>query len=345
MAGASLTRAPGTPGASTTALLAFGALAILLISSLGPAPRESLPVATLATVALSDDDGGAALFEAARLAPGRTVSNCLSVAYHGAGEAGSVRVLARDVAGPLAAALTLRIDVGLGGRFGDCAGFSGTTVYDGALSGLDNPTAAQPGAATGWSPRPGERRTYRMTATVHDVDTLQGTSVAATLTWLMVPEPPSVPPTAPATTPPATPATTPATTPAEPSVQPSIGPSGASAEPATPSPQAPGGAERGTGNDARSTQRGSTGSRIAAAVGAFGEVVADLGARMLRHGGFPLASLVAMAVFLIIQDRFDRRDPKLALARVCREPSLSFDDPDWEQRSFSEEGPADDGSG
>jgi hypothetical protein len=39
---------------------------------------------------------------------------------------------------------------------------------------------------------------------------------------------------------------------------------------------------------------------------------------------FPTGLLVIVVAFLMIQDRIDRRDPKLALAPVYAEPDLAF---------------------
>jgi hypothetical protein len=44
-----------------------------------------------------------------------------------------------------------------------------------------------------------------------------------------------------------------------------------------------------------------------------------------RHSAFPIALLVAMGLFLLLQDRIDRRDPKLALAPLHADPKLDFD--------------------
>ena len=53
-----------------------------------------------------------------------------------------------------------------------------------------------------------------------------------------------------------------------------------------------------------------------------------IGSRVVRHGGFPLGWLAVVGVFLLIQNRIDRRDPKLALAPVWSEPDVAFADND-----------------
>jgi hypothetical protein len=42
------------------------------------------------------------------------------------------------------------------------------------------------------------------------------------------------------------------------------------------------------------------------------------------HGGFPLGVLLLLLLFLLLQDRIDRRDPKLALAPEHGEPDVRF---------------------
>jgi hypothetical protein len=47
----------------------------------------------------------------------------------------------------------------------------------------------------------------------------------------------------------------------------------------------------------------------------------------VRKVAFPFLLLLVVVAFLMIQDRIDRRDPKLALAPVYPEPDVGFDDP------------------
>ena len=41
-------------------------------------------------------------------------------------------------------------------------------------------------------------------------------------------------------------------------------------------------------------------------------------------GAMPVGLLALIGLFLLIQDRLDRRDPKLALAPVYADPGISF---------------------
>jgi hypothetical protein len=46
---------------------------------------------------------------------------------------------------------------------------------------------------------------------------------------------------------------------------------------------------------------------------------------MGKHSEFPVALIVVLVLFLLLQDRFDRKDPKLALAPIYPEPDLPFE--------------------
>ena len=49
-----------------------------------------------------------------------------------------------------------------------------------------------------------------------------------------------------------------------------------------------------------------------------------MGRSTAGHTGFPLGVLFLLALFLLVQDRIDRRDPKLALAPVYPDPDVAF---------------------
>lgn len=333
MSGALLPRVRHAPGA-VVAMLAFGGLGTLAIFAAAPVPLEPVRAAELAAVQLSDDDGDGALFAADQMTPGHPVTNCLRVTYGAAADGVRVRLLAKNASGSLAAALNVRVDMGTGGQFGDCTGFAGTPIYDGTLAGLGAGSAAEPGADTGWAPLPGEERTFRLTATVPDDGTVQGATASATLTWVVLTGSavePTKPPTDSAPTPEqSAPAPEPAAT-----VPPT--PDAATADPTTAPMRGgdvPAGGSVGTAGQSqpdRASRPGGLRGAVAAVgriLGRTGEIGLDIGVRTARHGGFPLASLAAMTIFLLAQDRIDRRDPKLALAPVSREPYLRFDDPD-----------------
>lgn len=75
---------------------------------------------------------------------------------------------------------------------------------------------------------------------------------------------------------------------------------------------------------------GATGAPTASAQGRHG-TLADLIAALARtivalttHAAFPVLLIVVMVLFLLLQDRIDRRDPKLAFAPVQPDPKLDF---------------------
>ena len=48
------------------------------------------------------------------------------------------------------------------------------------------------------------------------------------------------------------------------------------------------------------------------------DAIVRLAAEARRHVAIPITMIVAAVVFLLLQSRFDRRDPKLHLAPVSR---------------------------
>jgi hypothetical protein len=345
-------------------MLAIGGLLLLLIYTAAPPTGAAAPLAEVTTIALSDDDGGAALFRGQELLAPVALSRCLTVSYSGPGGAGEIRLLARNVTGTLGGSLAIQVQVGTGGGFASCAGFTSTAmVFDGTLAGLAAAAnATVPGVAAGWRPAGSGTRTYRITASVPDDNSAQGRAATADLSWVFLagpggppspaPSQPPAPSPPPAASPPPAPSPPPAASPPPAQASPT-GPE--SAPPAEPSatPPAPGapeptggaaspGGEPGPGGQAPDERPGGVAGAVSAAVAAVtgaisraaeevGEfaaktvaVASDLGARTARHGQYPLVSVLAMLAFLLAQNRFDRRDPKLALAPISRRPYLSF---------------------
>ncbi len=165
---------------------------------------------SVGTVAISDDDGGSAMFttgvpgtgqvSAAGLKPGQAVVDCIKVTYSGS-LASSVKIYATGVTDTngvstgMTAYVHVKIEEGTGSSFAAspaCNGFSATsTLWDssthgGVASDLLNvfPTAYATGAtSTGWTN--GTAKVYRFTMTLDSTtpDTSQGASAAATFNW------------------------------------------------------------------------------------------------------------------------------------------------------------------
>ena len=88
------------------------------------------------SVVLTDDDTGNALFTAAAVSPGVPVEECIAVTYSGTLVPADIRMYATS-SGALAPFLDASIDVGTGGGYGNCAGFSfGSNLYNDTLSNL-----------------------------------------------------------------------------------------------------------------------------------------------------------------------------------------------------------------
>jgi hypothetical protein len=155
---------------------------VTLVSLASTQELEPAGVETLATVRLTADDRGAALFDQTVLAPGRAVSRCIELTYEGDRAGEPVHVGASGVGGPLAGQLRLRIEEGTGGRFGDCTDFrSAGAVFEGTLAELG--ASAGGGVAGVWAPVPGEQRSYRIRAEIGRSNALQGASADADLVW------------------------------------------------------------------------------------------------------------------------------------------------------------------
>ena len=300
------------------AMLGFGAAVLLALGLSAPSGTTATRAAQIASVALTDDDRGAALFAVRDLVPGRAVSRCITVDYAGTVGAGTVRLAAVSLTGPLADQLTVTVQVGTGGSFASCAGFTGTAVYSGPLAGLAAGTGDSVGVDTGWAPAGVGSRTYRITVTLLDSNALQGAASTGTFEWLLigdgVPAPAQSPTESPTTAPAApTPDPTGGGVPA-PARSPARSPG---TEPAAPTPRP------GRTTAARAGQPLSTLKRQLTHL--VGDTVV-VGRRVVtRRGGFPAGSLVALGAFLLVQNRIDRKDPKLALAPLWRESDLPFE--------------------
>ena len=313
------------PGSGVLVMLAIAAAALVGLGTAGAG--QPVRTAQIASVQLDDDDGGAALFAAHDLAPGPTLSRCLRVTYTGPAGQGVVRLAATDISGGLADQLDVSVEVGTGGGFADCTGFTGTVLYTGGLSGLVGTDPDRPGVSTDWWPVGGDSRTYRISVSVADGDAGQGASASGTFQWLLVDEPQPTPPASPVPSAPADPS------PAPPSESPSVSPSApVSTSPAAPAPS--------TGHGGRTpppsrvgVPRGpvapaAPGNPAAVALGhAWHDALLVSTQLLTKHRGFPIALVLVLALFLLLQNRFDRRDPKLALAPLLGRPELPFTDP------------------
>jgi predicted ribosomally synthesized peptide with SipW-like signal peptide len=149
---------------------------------------------TTGTVAITDNDAGAAMFSVAGLRPGSPVSRCVAITYTGSLPSG-VRIYAATTAGTgLEAYLQLTVTRGTlsGGAFGDCTTFAADptdhiglgpgVVYSGLLSAFPGTQpAGVPDPTSAWATN--ETHAYRFTVDVADTNAAQGLTTTETFIW------------------------------------------------------------------------------------------------------------------------------------------------------------------
>lgn len=289
-------------------------------------------------VSLVDDDGGAALFSAAELSPGHVRAACVGLSASGSVDPTTEVALTADVpAGGLSPYLQVWVEQGSVPAGGSCGDFSGGVVWSGTLDRI--PATGTAGIPTGWHPALTQHSVYRFTVSVLDDPRAQKLRTSATFQWSFTeaappPDPLPVPTAAPTT------AATPATSALPSSAGESSAPATSAAPPATTvpptthppaSPPVPtGGGRPGAVVEAPPIVGGPV-ATIRAALAAVGKVVQQVGrtaVAVAHNGQFPLGLVGVVAAFLFLQGQLDRRDPKLALARVREELSEYRDFPE-----------------
>lgn len=135
------------------------------------------------TVVLNDDDAGSVLFNVNNLAPAQNRTNCITVSYTGS-LAANVHLYGA-ASGSLAQYLDVVIDVGTGGSYNNCTGFtSGSTLYTGTLANFAATRTNFVNGLAGWNGATNpSSRTYRISVTLQDNNAAQGLSATADFTW------------------------------------------------------------------------------------------------------------------------------------------------------------------
>jgi hypothetical protein len=271
-----------------------------------PAERASFSTAALE---LTDDDAASAMFTVSNLAPEKPLTRCIAVSYRGPVSA-VVKLHGTSTGTGLDKALQMRVEAGSGGTFNDCRGFRGSALlYQGSLAGFTTGHGDVTSALDAFLPsREVETKTFRFTLTLGDAPEAQGRTASATFAWDAA-ELPAPPPPAPVT-PPDAPA-------AE---------GGAPTAMTEPEPR------RGVARDrSPASPRAETPPGVKTRPPMF--VLAGRVAREVSEkAAFPIALLVVVGIFLVIQNRIDSKDPKLALAPVYAEPDLYFPSPGAHER-------------
>jgi hypothetical protein len=185
-------------GAAVTTPIAIVAAAALVWQSSYAAftgtTRNSGNNWSTGSVALTDDDAGAARFQASNIVPGATDSKCITVTANATVPGVVKGYVVNPVPSPsgLQDHIKVSVDYGTGGSFGSCTGFvsTGPTVVSSSLTDLAlfstyaNGTGDWPVAAGTQS------RTYKITwtfdptgLTQSQLDGLQGASTGVDFQW------------------------------------------------------------------------------------------------------------------------------------------------------------------
>jgi hypothetical protein len=320
------------------AALAIGATVVL--PALAPA---SLPVTSRAWAAdqlvITSDNSGGPLVSGFNLAPGGMPPNCLAISHTGAVAGDELRFFLTADRSSLANYIDVTIEQGHGGRYGNCSGFSGAVVYQGTLAALGLSHGTQltalliaplaPGAGTS---------SVRLTFAVHDDNRAQGGSTTSDFTWIAGSGFPAGGGTGGGGTGggtggggtpgggPIDLGTTGGTTHLKVGSTlkvPFVGPPApAATKPAKPAKgiqSAPSGSGHVGG-----TSRGK--SAFLSALQTLWDALKLLSKPVAEGAALGLGTLPFIILFLLIQDRIDRGDPKLAKAPSYAEPDLGFGD-------------------
>lgn len=138
-------------------------------------------------VGLTDDDGGSALFNLPALVPGDSAENCIAVRYEGTVLPAVVRLGARTD-GELSPDLGMAVDVGDGGGFGTCAGFTPSArIYAGDLAGFGRLHPPDRGLEVFRPSRRGEVKTLRLQVRLDRASRANGREAHADFVWVVTP--------------------------------------------------------------------------------------------------------------------------------------------------------------
>lgn len=181
-------------------LLVLGIVACIagagVFSAFSSKTENSGNIITTGTVAIEDNDAGAALYTLTAAKPGEAKTSCIKVIYKGTLPA-TVKLFTESTIGPLGPYVNLKIEAGTQttSTFPSCEGFTpfgtGATVYEGTLAAFAtektsfaNGISTFPTGQTKWETN--NSVIYRFTATLSSSapNTVQGaTTNAHTFLW------------------------------------------------------------------------------------------------------------------------------------------------------------------
>jgi len=296
-----------------------GGLALVSLHGVGAGPDHAV-TASASDVSLSDDDSGAAMFNVSGMAPGDEATRCVRVKYSGAGSP-AVSLFGSTTGSGLDQHLRMTIDAGRGGGFDSCDGFQGAPIYEGTLADFARDHASlEQGLPTQVGTTDEHARSFRFHLELQGGNEAQGQTTTASFIWeTNEASAPATPEPAPADSPPpAAPGHTPK------SATPESAPPAAAKPKAHPRHHAARDAPIDiTPTHPHASSPGHDKSALGRALKALGTAAKVVAPR----GAGPLLLFLLVLAFLGIQDRIDRRDPKLALAPLSDEPYLSFGNP------------------
>jgi hypothetical protein len=176
-------------GAPVAAFLVVGALVVVGSRAAFTATTDNGSNSWSAgTVVLADDDTGSTMFTVTGMKPGSSNVKCISVTYSGSLVPATINLYGVVAGTGLATYLTETIEIGTGGSFSSCTGFTPTSTIYNALT-LANFGTSYTNFATGlatWSPATTpDSRTFRFTTTLPSGtgNAAQGLNATATFTW------------------------------------------------------------------------------------------------------------------------------------------------------------------
>ena len=296
-------------GRYASVLIAAAAVtATAAVALADPVTQRLLAGASTEELTLSDDDGGQPLFSIPDLEPGARVERCITLRY--SGERPSNVTLEATADGRFAQRLQLTVARGTGGAFGNCEGFQGRNIYVGSLADAANVL----GQAEGWRASEDESPSTSYKLTIEAPANLQSDADGAkpTFAWTAKPIPQDPPPPTPTVDRPPTVVTGTAPKPV---------PAPPAAPKSEPADEKPAPAARETRPPAMAP---AAPTRKPRADDGFFTNLREAVGEVAERAAFPLILLAAMVLFLLLQNRLDRRDPKLALAPVHSSPDLRF---------------------
>jgi hypothetical protein len=136
------------------------------------------------SVVLTDDDTGTAMFTVTAMTPGTPAVECITVTYSGSLTPADIRMYGTS-SGALAPYLDTTIEVGTGGSFGNCAGFTpSSTIFNNTLANYSTThTNWTTGLAAFSAPANPTSRTLRFTVDVQDNPAAQTQTASADFTF------------------------------------------------------------------------------------------------------------------------------------------------------------------